>query len=145
LSSDLRAIDSSSSSTCTNSHSVSGGDIGVIVVGSILAVILIIVLLLWIYKIRPFLKQTRASTSNETPSIADGPLIIANLKEDVKDLRGRIEELERNRVRVLELATSHDTGPSGQRGSVASVELPSPTTGHPSLPTIPADMEPRGP
>jgi hypothetical protein len=131
LSSDLRAIGSSSSVNCPASHSVSGGDISVIVVGSILAIILILVLLLWIYKGRPLLSEWRAERSKQTPrsTMEDGVIVqsLSNLKEDVNDLRGRVEAVEHGGMAIAELVGSHNsaapTSPtSPQRPSIVSIE-----------------------
>jgi hypothetical protein len=113
---------------------VTAGDIGVIVVGSILAIVLLAVLFLWIYKGRRVWNEMKA---RETPTaMEDASNTLSNLKEDVKDLKSRMDEVEGGGVRRIELETGH-------RASDASFELPSPTTSRerPRLPSIPARVE----
>jgi hypothetical protein len=78
LTSDLVSFDSSASVGCPVNHSVSGGDIGVIVVGSILAIILIVILFLRFYKWR--------SSWNEIKTVAALKAIVGNLKARMKTM-----------------------------------------------------------
>jgi biopolymer transport protein ExbB/TolQ len=113
---------------------VTAGDIGDIVVGSVLAIILLVLLLLWIYKGRRVWNQMRAK---ETPVTREGwSNTLSNLKEDIKDLKSRMEALEGGEARRSELE-------SGQRAMSDASELYSPTSRErPRLPSIPARVEP---
>jgi hypothetical protein len=76
---DLVSFDSSASVGCPVNHSVSGGDIGAIVVGSTLAIILIAILFLWFYKWRRSWNEMKTMTG---------------LKADVRNLTVRIQRVE---------------------------------------------------
>jgi len=129
LSSDLRVIGSSSSGKCPAGPSVTVGDIGAIVVGSILAIFFIVVLLFWVIKLRPVWNEMKEKTSNVAP-----------LKEDIKDLEERVEGIEaidRSGGRPIELQEMNGT----QRPPDTS-ELPSPNSRErPRFPSIPATGE----
>jgi hypothetical protein len=128
----LRPIDSSGPVKCSHGTSRTGTEIGVIVVGSILAIIMILALVLWIYKWRPLLRRLRETPLVQAPpTVEDNSRAISSLEDGMEELRKRVKELEEGHVRTHELGTtpSRDTGPSAYRpwGSVASVELHSPT------------------
>jgi hypothetical protein len=78
LTSDLVPFDSSAP-VCPVGRQVSGGDIGVIVVGSALAIILIVIIFLWFYKWR------RAWNNVAT---------VAGVKKDVRELTERMVTVE---------------------------------------------------
>jgi hypothetical protein len=128
----LRPIDSSGPVKCPAGTSRTGTEIGVIVVGCILAIIMILALVLWIYKWRPLLRRLRETPLVQAPpTVEDNSRAISSLEDGMEELRKRVKELEEGHVRRHELGTtpSRDTGPSAYRpwGSVASVELHSPT------------------
>jgi len=106
----------------------------VIVVGGILAMVLLGVLFLWIYKGRWVWNEMKAKETSRI--MEDGLNNLGNLKEDVKDLKLRMEVVEGGGVGRIELGAGH-------RASDASFELPSPTTGgeRQRLPSIPARVE----
>lgn len=114
MSSDIQAVDASSSSNCPASHAVSGGDIGVIVVGSILAIILLLVLLLWITKGRRFLHETKAQRTKDSrkevppPTTNDEAHAISNLNHKFEQLEGRLDRFENSGTTRSELVGSHD-------------------------------------
>lgn len=142
LSSNLKPIDSSSPTRCPSGHALAGGDIGAIVIGFILAIVLVLALLLWIRKGKPLLKDLRE------------PRAVNDLRVEVGDLKVRVGALEEGKTRVGELETipsrgtgvtgatavTGATGPTAHRPSFTpSVELPSPTTEYREgrMPSIP--------
>jgi hypothetical protein len=130
LGSGLQAIDASSSN-CPASHAVSGGDIGVIVVGSILAIILLLVLLLWITKGRRFLQEMKAQrmkdSRKEVPpqTTGDEALAISNLEAKFEQLEGRLDRFGNSGTTRPELAGTHDqvSATAGRQSSVVSSNL----------------------
>ena len=119
LTSDLVSFDTSAGVGCPVDHSVSGGDIGVIVVGSTLAIVLIVILFFWFYKWRHAWSEMK---TKKLP--ADVLSTVGRLKENVQNLTGRVEaleEIERPQPIRYEM-------PEGHRGSNASSELPSPSS-----------------
>jgi hypothetical protein len=128
LGSDIQAVDASSSSNCPASHGVSGGDIGVIVVGSILAIILLLVLLLWVTKGRRFLHEMKAQRTTDPqkevppPTNNDEALAISNLKDKFEQLEGRLDRFENSGMTRSELVGSHDqeSATAGRHSSVVS-------------------------
>jgi hypothetical protein len=126
--SDLQAIDPSSSSNCPASHAVSGGDIGVIVVGSILAIILLLVLFLWITKGRRFLHEMKAQRTKDSqkevppPTTNDEALAISNLNVKFVQLEGRLDRFENSGMMRPELVGTHDqdSATAGRHSSVVS-------------------------
>jgi len=84
------SFDSSASVGCPVGHSVNDGDgdIGVIVVGSALAIILIVILFLWFYKWRDAWNEMK--TKNAPTDV----LTVAGLEENVRNLTERMEEVE---------------------------------------------------
>jgi hypothetical protein len=125
---DLQAIETSSYSNCPASHAVSGGDIGLIVVGSILAIILLLVLVLWITKGRRFLHEMKAQRMKDSkkevspPTTNNETLAISNLKDKFKQLEGRLERFENSGMTRPELAGTHDQESAtwGRHSSVVS-------------------------
>ena len=133
LSSNLIPLGAPNANVCSTDKSVNGAYIGVIVVGSILAIILLAVLLIWIFKWRPIWDKMKASAAAGAPTRNENEgLRLSNLEEVVTDLKERLKSVELGVVQSHELAAGH-------RPSDASFELPSPIIReHSRLPTIPS-------
>ncbi len=98
-----------------------------IVVGSILAIILLL-LLLWITKGRRFLHEIQAQRTKDSqkevppPTTNDEALAISNLKDKFEQLEGRLDRFENSGMTRQELLGSHDqeSATAGRHSSVVS-------------------------